>query len=93
MEDLKLIEAIERYHNGEMTQAEREAFETLRSTHQEVDQLTVEQLFFLRRTEKVRPAETIQIPFKRYHPPSSILWTDFWKPKWIWTNYPYMDEI
>jgi len=52
MEDLKLIEAIERYHNGEMTQAEREAFETLRSTHQEVDQLTVEQLFFLEELKK-----------------------------------------
>jgi uncharacterized protein (DUF2236 family) len=47
MEELQLLEAVERYLRGEMTEAEKNAFEALRHAHPEVDQAVVEHASFL----------------------------------------------
>lgn len=47
MDDIKLLEAVERYLAGEMPPAERSSFEDLRKSNPEVDQLVVEHSFFL----------------------------------------------
>lgn len=49
MEADQLLDAIERYLNGIMSAEERSVFEELRKTNPEVDQLVVEQAFFLNR--------------------------------------------
>ncbi len=47
MDDLKIIEAVERYIAGEMGPDERVYFENLRKTNPEIDQMVVEHTFFL----------------------------------------------
>ena len=47
MEDLKIIEAVERYIEGQMSPDERVYFEQLRKSNPEIDQLVVEQTFFM----------------------------------------------
>lgn len=47
MEDIKLLEAVERYIRGEMKPDERVHFEQLRKTSPEVDQLVVEHTLFI----------------------------------------------
>jgi len=47
MDDIKLLEAVERYIDGQMSPDERVYFEQLRKTNPEVDQLVVEHTFFL----------------------------------------------
>jgi serine protease Do len=47
MEDLKILEAVERYIAGEMKPDERVYFESLRKSNPEIDQLVVEHTFFL----------------------------------------------
>lgn len=47
MDDLNLLEAVERYINGQMSPDERVWFEGLRKTNPEIDQLVVEHTFFL----------------------------------------------
>jgi serine protease Do len=47
MDEITLIEQTERYLNNQMNSQEKEAFEALRSSNQEIDQLVVENLFFL----------------------------------------------
>lgn len=47
MEDSLLIDAVERFVNGEMPEQERIYFEDLRKNNPELDQAVVEQLFFL----------------------------------------------
>ncbi|HEX6334347.1 MAG TPA: serine protease, partial [Flavisolibacter sp.] len=47
MEDLKILEAVERYILGKMSPDERVYFEQLRKTSPEVDQAVVEHTFFL----------------------------------------------
>ena len=47
MEDLKMLEAVERYIRGEMKPDERVYFEQLRKTNPEVDQLVVEHTLFI----------------------------------------------
>lgn len=47
MDDILLLDAVERYLNGEMGTEEREYFETLRKNTPEVDQLVVEHNMFL----------------------------------------------
>jgi serine protease Do len=46
-EDLKLLEEVERYINGQMSPDERVQFEGLRKSNPEIDQLVVEHTFFL----------------------------------------------
>jgi len=47
MNDIKILDAVERYVRGEMTPDEILQFETLRNTNAEVDQLVVEHSLFL----------------------------------------------
>lgn len=46
MEEMQVLEAVERYIRGEMTQEEKTFFEELRKNNPEVDQLVVEQTMF-----------------------------------------------
>lgn len=47
MEDTLLIDAAERFANGEMSAEEKTFFEEIRKNNPDVDQLVVEQIFFL----------------------------------------------
>ncbi|MFZ4057419.1 MAG: S1C family serine protease [Ferruginibacter sp.] len=51
MDDILLLEAIERYTNGEMSSEDKAYFENLRKTNPEIDQLVVENSFFLHNVE------------------------------------------
>lgn len=52
MEQLQLIEAVERYLKGEMSPEEKAYFEQLRNTNPEVDQLVVEHTIFLQQMDQ-----------------------------------------
>ncbi|MBL0359404.1 MAG: serine protease [Chitinophagaceae bacterium] len=52
MDELLLIETVERYLSGEMTPQERSFFEEVRKKTPEVDQMVVEHTFFLHGLEK-----------------------------------------
>ena len=52
MEDLQLLDAIERYLRDEMNPEERTWFEQLRQTNPEVDQLVVEHTMFLQQMDR-----------------------------------------
>lgn len=52
MDDLLLIEAVERYCNGEMSLTEKASFEDMRKKDAEVDQFVVEHIYFLQGLEK-----------------------------------------
>ena len=52
MDDIKLIEAVERYIRGEMNPDERLYFENLRKSSAEVDQLVVEHTLFLQQMNR-----------------------------------------
>lgn len=52
MEDTLLLDAAERFARGEMTAEEKIFFEELRKKNPELDQLVVEQLFFLHELER-----------------------------------------
>jgi S1-C subfamily serine protease len=57
MDDIKILEAVERYLAGDMNSDERSYFESLRKSNPEIDQLVVEHSFFLQqigRFENVR---------------------------------------
>lgn len=51
-EDVKIIEAIERYIAGEMSPDERVYFESLRKSNSEIDQAVVEHTFFLQQMDR-----------------------------------------
>ena len=51
MDDILLLEAIERYLNGEMNPDERAYFEALRKKTPEIDQMVVEHNMFLHQME------------------------------------------
>ena len=52
MDEILLLDATERYLNGDMNAEEKALFEQLRQTNQEVDQLVVEHTFFLQQFER-----------------------------------------
>ena len=52
MDELLLLEAVERYIRGEMTTDERTYFEELRKKNAEIDQLVVEHTYFLQGIEQ-----------------------------------------
>lgn len=52
MEDLKILEAVERYIAGEMSPDERVYFESLRKSNPEIDQAVVEHTFFLQQMDR-----------------------------------------
>ena len=53
MDDILLLDAIERYRNGDMTAQEKVFLEELRKNNPEIDQLAVEHIFFLQEMEKL----------------------------------------
>ena len=52
MDELLLIEAVERYLKGEMTSQERAFFEDIRKNNPAVDQMVVEHTFLLNELDK-----------------------------------------
>lgn len=52
MDDIKILEAVERYITGQMSPDERVYFEQLRKSNPEVDQLVVEHTFFLQQMNR-----------------------------------------
>jgi serine protease Do len=52
MEDLNLMDALERYMEGKMTPDERVYFEGLRKSNPEIDQLVVEHTFFMQQLSR-----------------------------------------
>jgi S1-C subfamily serine protease len=52
MEDLKILEAVERYIAGEMSPDERVYFESLRKSNPEIDQAVVEHTYFLQQMDR-----------------------------------------
>jgi len=52
MEEMQLLDAVERYLGNEMPAEEREFFEQLRKTNPEVDQLVVEHSMFLQQMDR-----------------------------------------
>ena len=53
MDEILLLDAIERYKNGRMTEQERTFFDELRKNNSDIDQKVVEHLFFLQQLEKI----------------------------------------
>lgn len=52
MDEILLLDAIERFLNGEMSETEKTQFEQLRQTNPEVDQLVVEHSLFLQQFQR-----------------------------------------
>src|ERR1041385_160870 len=52
MDDIKILESVERYIHGEMNPDERLFFENLRKTNPEIDQLVVEHTLFLQQMNR-----------------------------------------
>jgi len=52
MDDIKLLEAVERYITGQMSPDERVYFEQLRKSNPDVDQMVVEHTFFLQQMNR-----------------------------------------
>jgi serine protease Do len=52
MNDLQILEAVERYISGQMSSDERVYFEQLRKTDPEIDQLVVEHTFFMQQFDR-----------------------------------------
>lgn len=52
MEELVLLEAVDRYLQGQMDPTEKANFEALRNSHAEIDQLVVEQHAFLQQLDR-----------------------------------------
>src|ERR1700694_5977145 len=62
MEDINILEAVERYITGQMSPDERVYFEQLRKSHPEIDQAVVEHTFFLQqmnRFDETRKLKTL----------------------------------
>jgi serine protease Do len=52
MDDVKILEAVERYITGQMSPDERVYFEQLRKSNSEIDQMVVEHTFFLQQMNR-----------------------------------------
>ena len=67
MDDLRLLDAVERYIKGEMHPDERVQFEQLRKTNAEVDQLVVEHTFFLQQMNRFGEWKRFKSLLKEVH--------------------------
>ncbi len=54
MDDIQLLDTLERYLNNEMPEQERTLFEELRKSNSEIDQFAVENTYFLHELDKYR---------------------------------------
>lgn len=68
MNDIQILDAVERYIRGEMKPDERLQFENLRKSNTEVDQLVVEHTLFLQQLnhfgKKGTPQSTERDPYR-----------------------------
>lgn len=64
MEDTLLIDAVERFLNGEMSPEEKTYFEEIRKNNPDVDQAVVEQIFFIHELEKYRTTKNFKHTLK-----------------------------
>ncbi|HEU0110830.1 MAG TPA: trypsin-like peptidase domain-containing protein, partial [Flavisolibacter sp.] len=67
MEDIKILEAVERYISGNMTPDERVYFESLRKTNPEIDQAVVEHTFFLQQMNRYDEVRKLQATLNETH--------------------------
>jgi serine protease Do len=67
MNDIKLLDAVERYIRGEMNPDERLQFENLRKSNAEVDQLVVEHTLFLQQLNHFGERKNIKASLNSIH--------------------------
>lgn len=67
MDDIKIIETVERYIRGEMNPDERLHFENLRKTNSEIDQLVVEHTLFLQQMNRFGERKKFRSTLKNLH--------------------------
>lgn len=67
MTDIQLLDAVEKYIQGEMTSQERVYFEQLRKTNPEVDQLVVEHTIFLNQLQAFGERKQVKTLFHDVH--------------------------
>lgn len=67
MDDILLLEAIERYLNGEMNSEERAYFENLRKTTPEIDQMVVEHNMFIHQMDMYATRRNIKHSLHEVH--------------------------
>ncbi len=67
MDEILLLDATERYLNGEMNAEEKALFEQLRQTNPEVDQLVVEHTFFLHELERYGSIRSVKHSLHEVH--------------------------
>src|SRR5688500_5725289 len=67
MDDIKILEAVEKYINGEMRPDERVYFENLRKSNPEIDQMVVEHTFFLQQMNRFDETRTLKSALNDIH--------------------------
>lgn len=67
MDNIQMLDAVERYIRGEMTSQERVYFEQLRKTNPEVDQLVVEHTLFLNQLNKFGEQKQFKASLNEIH--------------------------
>ncbi|MBX3255788.1 MAG: trypsin-like peptidase domain-containing protein [Chitinophagaceae bacterium] len=67
MDDIRLLEMIERYLQGEMSEEEKILFRELRRTNPDVDQLVVEQHFFINQLEHYEQDRQLRASLTEVH--------------------------
>ena len=67
MEDVTLLQAVEKYLRDEMTQEEKVYFENLRKTNPEVDQLVVEHSLFLQQLDNFSERKDFKATLQHTH--------------------------
>ncbi|TCJ17427.1 serine protease [Flaviaesturariibacter flavus] len=67
MDDLNLLEAVERYINGQMSPDERVWFEGLRKSNPEIDQLVVEHTFFMQQLHRFEETRQLKSMLSEVH--------------------------
>ena len=67
MDDIKILEAVERYLAGEMLPDERLQFESLRKANPEIDQLVVEHSFFLQQLNRYEDGRQLRTILNETH--------------------------
>lgn len=67
MDDIKILEAVEHYINGQMSADERVYFEGLRKSNPEIDQLVVEHTFFLQQLHRFDNTKNLKAALQDTH--------------------------
>jgi serine protease Do len=67
MEDIRILETVERYIAGQMSPDERVYFEQLRKTNAEIDQMVVEHTFFLQQLNRFDEVRKLKSSLNETH--------------------------